>query len=239
MTGRMQLLRRYATRLGVSTTRIAVTARAGAADARGRRRPIPIPTLDEFILLHRVVHAAVSAHPDILSMVDGARRAFGWNVLGARPAASPVHGLGGAARAPRTRVQEAGCMPHSCSMSSVACGSHARRRVFCVAQRKCEQSMSGHFHVFLALAHCLRTKTRGNFWLQRDGRAFWTCAWQPAAAGTDTAGLLSLITLWRPRRQPNRHGRPGLCAGLGGRAAFHGAPGGHAPALQGSVCRRV
>jgi len=23
--------------------------------------------------------------------------------------------------------------------------------------------MSGHFHVFLALAHCLRTKTRGNF----------------------------------------------------------------------------
>lgn len=111
MTGRMQLLRRYATRLGVSTTRIVVTARAGAADARGRRRPIPIPTLDEFILLHRVVHAAVSAHPDVLSMVDGARRAFGWNVLGARPATSFARAWRGSARpahpSPRGRTHAA------------------------------------------------------------------------------------------------------------------------------------
>ena len=47
------------------------------------RRPIPIPTLDEFILLHKVVQAAVRAQPDMLSMIEGARRAFGWKVLGA------------------------------------------------------------------------------------------------------------------------------------------------------------
>jgi len=87
MTGRMQLLRRYATRLGVSTTRIVVTARAG------------------------VVHAAVSAHPDFLSMVDGARRAFGWNVLGARPATSFARAWRGSARpahpSPRGRTHAA------------------------------------------------------------------------------------------------------------------------------------
>ncbi|KAK9833394.1 hypothetical protein WJX81_001382 [Elliptochloris bilobata] len=54
---------------------------AGAAfvDTHG---PIPIPTLDEFILLHKVVRAALHLHPDMLDMIEGARRAFGWNVLG-------------------------------------------------------------------------------------------------------------------------------------------------------------
>lgn len=48
-----------------------------------RGRPIPIPTLDEFILLHKVVRAALRLQPDMLDMIEGARRAFGWNVLGA------------------------------------------------------------------------------------------------------------------------------------------------------------
>ena len=51
---------------------------------RVRCRPIPIPTLDEFILLHKVVRAALRLQPDMLDMIEGARRAFGWNVLGAR-----------------------------------------------------------------------------------------------------------------------------------------------------------
>ena len=49
-------------------------------------RPIPIPTLDEFILLHKVLRAALRLQPDMLDMIEGARRAFGWNVLGARAA---------------------------------------------------------------------------------------------------------------------------------------------------------
>lgn len=52
-------------------------------EVRCWRRPIPIPTLDEYILLHKVVQAAVRAHPNMLSMIEGARRLGGWNVLGA------------------------------------------------------------------------------------------------------------------------------------------------------------
>ena len=49
-------------------------------------RPIPIPTLDEFILLHKALQAAVQAQPEALGLLQGARRSFGWNVLGVRHA---------------------------------------------------------------------------------------------------------------------------------------------------------
>ena len=45
-------------------------------------RPIPIPTLDEFVLLHKALQAAVQAQPEMLGLLQGARRSFGWNVLG-------------------------------------------------------------------------------------------------------------------------------------------------------------
>ena len=45
-------------------------------------RPVPIPTLDEFILLHKALQAAVQAQPEMLGLLQGARRSFGWNVLG-------------------------------------------------------------------------------------------------------------------------------------------------------------
>ena len=69
-----------------------------------RGRPIPIPTLDEFILLHKVLRAALRLQPDMLDMIEGARRAFGWNVLGARAVSGSglgfwTLGLSGHARA--------------------------------------------------------------------------------------------------------------------------------------------
>ena len=45
-------------------------------------RPIPIPTLDEFVLLHKALQVAVQAQPEMLGLLQGARRSFGWNVLG-------------------------------------------------------------------------------------------------------------------------------------------------------------
>ena len=48
-------------------------------------RPIPVPTLDEFILLHKALQRAVQAQPGMLGLLRGAKRSFGWNVLGARP----------------------------------------------------------------------------------------------------------------------------------------------------------
>ena len=45
-------------------------------------RPIPIPTLDEFVLLHKALQTAVQAQPEMLGLLQGARRSFGWNVLG-------------------------------------------------------------------------------------------------------------------------------------------------------------
>ena len=45
-------------------------------------RPIPIPTLDEFVLLHKALQAAVQAQPEMLGLLQGARRSFGWNVIG-------------------------------------------------------------------------------------------------------------------------------------------------------------
>ena len=46
------------------------------------RRPLPIPTLDEFVLLHKALMAAVASDPAALGALHGARRSFGWNVLG-------------------------------------------------------------------------------------------------------------------------------------------------------------
>ena len=46
------------------------------------RRPIPVPTLDEFILLHKLLQAAVARDPGMLGLLRGATRSFGWNVLG-------------------------------------------------------------------------------------------------------------------------------------------------------------
>jgi len=46
------------------------------------RRPLPIPTFDEFILLHKAIMAAVSGDPAMLGALHGARRSFGWNMLG-------------------------------------------------------------------------------------------------------------------------------------------------------------
>lgn len=45
-------------------------------------RPVPIPTLDEFILLSQGLQAAVGQDPSALAALRGARRSFGWNVLG-------------------------------------------------------------------------------------------------------------------------------------------------------------
>ena len=42
----------------------------------------PIPTLDEFVLLHKALQAAVQRQPEMLGLLQGARRSFGWNVLG-------------------------------------------------------------------------------------------------------------------------------------------------------------
>jgi hypothetical protein len=45
-------------------------------------RPIPVPTLDEFVLLHKLLQSATQTDPSILGLLRGARRSFGWNVLG-------------------------------------------------------------------------------------------------------------------------------------------------------------
>ena len=45
-------------------------------------RPLPIPTLDEFVLLHKGLAAAVAVDPGALDALHGARRSFGWNLLG-------------------------------------------------------------------------------------------------------------------------------------------------------------
>ena len=42
-----------------------------------------MPTLDEFILLHKALQRAVQAQPGMLGLLRGAKRTFGWNVLGA------------------------------------------------------------------------------------------------------------------------------------------------------------
>ena len=55
-----------------------------ALTCRAACRPVPIPTLDEFILLHKALQAAVQAQPEMLGLLQGARRSFGWNVLGDR-----------------------------------------------------------------------------------------------------------------------------------------------------------
>jgi hypothetical protein len=44
-----------------------------------------VPTLDEFVLLHKVLQAAVQSDPTILGLLRGAKRSFGWNVLGEHP----------------------------------------------------------------------------------------------------------------------------------------------------------
>ncbi len=41
-----------------------------------------MPTLDEFVLLHKVLQTAVQSDPSILGLLRGAKRSFGWNVLG-------------------------------------------------------------------------------------------------------------------------------------------------------------
>ena len=41
-----------------------------------------MPTLDEFILLHKLLQAAVARDPGMLGLLRGATRSFGWNVLG-------------------------------------------------------------------------------------------------------------------------------------------------------------
>lgn len=67
---------------------LAASARAGSGVKRGggarlrERRPLPIPTFDEFVGLHLLLQAAVEADPSILALLHGARRSFGWNVLG-------------------------------------------------------------------------------------------------------------------------------------------------------------
>ena len=49
------------------------------------RRPLPIPTLDEFLGLSKLLQAALGATPGAVEALHGARRHFGWNLL-----ASPV-----------------------------------------------------------------------------------------------------------------------------------------------------
>jgi len=63
---------------------LAVFAFRIAADqsAPPARRPLPIPTFDEFVLLHKAIMAAVSDDPAMLGALHGARRSFGWNMLG-------------------------------------------------------------------------------------------------------------------------------------------------------------
>ena len=46
------------------------------------RRPLPIPTFDEFVLLHKAIMGAISSDPTVLHALHGARRSFGWNMLG-------------------------------------------------------------------------------------------------------------------------------------------------------------
>jgi hypothetical protein len=43
---------------------------------------LPIPTFDEFVLLHKAIIGAVSSDPAALNALHGARRSFGWNMLG-------------------------------------------------------------------------------------------------------------------------------------------------------------
>ncbi|KAK9829531.1 hypothetical protein WJX72_006343 [[Myrmecia] bisecta] len=44
--------------------------------------PIPIPTLDEFVVLHEAIQLAVGQNTEVLDLLHGAKRSFGWNVLG-------------------------------------------------------------------------------------------------------------------------------------------------------------
>ncbi len=45
------------------------------------RRPLPIPTFDEFLGLSKVLQAALGATPGAVDALHGARRHFGWNLL--------------------------------------------------------------------------------------------------------------------------------------------------------------
>ena len=45
-------------------------------------RPFPLLTLDEFILLHEVLQAAVQTNPEALSLLRNVRSSFGRNLLG-------------------------------------------------------------------------------------------------------------------------------------------------------------
>ncbi|CAL8463070.1 g2604 [Coccomyxa elongata] len=72
------------TNVNTSFTTAAVSAAAvkllqAFIDSNG---PIPVPTLDEFVLLHKLLQTAVQSDPSILGLLRGAKRSFGWNVLG-------------------------------------------------------------------------------------------------------------------------------------------------------------
>lgn len=45
------------------------------------RRPLPIPTFDEFIGLSKLLESALRSSPGALDALQGARRHFGWNLL--------------------------------------------------------------------------------------------------------------------------------------------------------------
>ena len=45
-------------------------------------RPIPILTLDEFILVHKLLQAAFETNPDALNMLRNVRSSLGRNILG-------------------------------------------------------------------------------------------------------------------------------------------------------------
>ena len=71
--------------VGMFTPQFAALMRTPAdqsAPPAPARRPLPIPTFDEFVLLHKAIMAAVSDDPATLGALHGARRSFGWNMLG-------------------------------------------------------------------------------------------------------------------------------------------------------------
>lgn len=45
-------------------------------------RPLPILTVDEFILLHKVIQAATSVNPQAVELLRNVRNAIGRNILG-------------------------------------------------------------------------------------------------------------------------------------------------------------
>lgn len=52
------------------------------AEPRKNCRPLPILTVDEFILLHEVIQAATSINPQAVNLLRNVRNAIGRNILG-------------------------------------------------------------------------------------------------------------------------------------------------------------